>query len=119
MSLPLLQEQGGALSGLVRGAGLGLQQAMPSIAEMILNKQKQKQMMEAFPNLFGLPQKDQKPPSYENLSPQQQEEMGSRFGDLALQMEQQTGQELKPQDLDNIWKQLQMPSSQGQQQAGQ
>jgi hypothetical protein len=43
MSLPVLQEQGGALSGLVQGLGLGLQQAMPSISEMILNKQKQNQ----------------------------------------------------------------------------
>jgi hypothetical protein len=40
MSLPLIQERGGALSGLIQGTGQGLQQAMPSIQEMIINKQR-------------------------------------------------------------------------------
>jgi len=56
MSLPILQEQGGALSGLVRGAGLGLQQAMPTIAEMILGRQKQKQQAKLLESIFGTSQ---------------------------------------------------------------
>ena len=43
MTLPMLQEQGGPLSGLLKGLGMGTQQALPSIQEMIINKQKQKQ----------------------------------------------------------------------------
>ncbi len=43
MTLPLLQEQSAA-GGLMQGLGLGIQQALPSISEMILNRQKQKQI---------------------------------------------------------------------------
>jgi hypothetical protein len=42
MTLPILPERGGAVSGLIQGAGLGLQQALPSIQELIMNRQKQK-----------------------------------------------------------------------------
>lgn len=51
MNLPILQEQGGALSGLLQGATAGLQQAMPTIQELILNRMKQKQAADLFPQL--------------------------------------------------------------------
>lgn len=53
MSLPLLQERGGALSGLLTGVGQGLQAAMSSIQEMILNKQKQKQQQALLKSILG------------------------------------------------------------------
>lgn len=57
MTLPLIKEPGGAFSGFLEGAGLGMQQAMPSIQEMIMNKQKQKQSQELLqkilPQMFG------------------------------------------------------------------
>lgn len=43
MTLPMIQEQPGAFGSLVQGAGLGLQQAIPSIQDMIVNKRQQKE----------------------------------------------------------------------------
>jgi hypothetical protein len=77
MTLPILQERGGALGGLVQGAGQGLAQAMPSIAEMILNKQKQQQIAKAFPNLFGMTSQPQNAP---NLAVQTQQQMAPELG---------------------------------------
>lgn len=91
MGLPILQERGGALSGLVQGIGQGLQQAMPSIQEMILNRQKQKQI-QAILNPQG-----QQPPV-------DRDEM---FRNLALSLEQQSGQDMQPKDLDVLWSEMQ------------
>jgi len=52
MTLPTIQERGGAFSGLLQGLGMGVQQSLPTISELILNKQKQQQISEAFPNIF-------------------------------------------------------------------
>lgn len=52
MTLPLLQERGGALSGLLQGVGQGLQQVGPSIQELILNKQKEKQKQQLLQSIL-------------------------------------------------------------------
>ena len=110
MTLPILPERT-KLGGLMEGLKLGTQQALPAISELIMQHQKQKQIQEAFPSLFG-GVSQQAAPSYEKLAPQQQEQVGSQFGDLALQLEQQTGEEIKPEHLDQLWSQLQMPQAQ-------
>jgi len=83
MTLPLLKEQGGALSGFIQGSRQGLEQAMPSIQEMILNKQKQQNLKESFPNLFGTSGKQQNAP---DLAMQGQAQQSP---DLGMQSAQQ------------------------------
>lgn len=51
MTLPMIQEEGGALSNLLKGLSVGTQQAMPSIQEMIVNRAKQKQRQELLKGL--------------------------------------------------------------------
>lgn len=57
MSLPLIQEEGGPLSNLLKGLSVSAQQTMPSIQEMIMNRSKQKQtqalLKQILPEMFG------------------------------------------------------------------
>src|ERR1700690_2744777 len=53
MTLPLLQERGGALNNLIQGASQGLQQAMPSIQDMIMSRMQQKQKQQQIQSILG------------------------------------------------------------------
>ena len=53
MTLPTLQEAPSALGSLVQGLGVGMQQSLPSINEMILNRQKNKQQQDFLSRFSG------------------------------------------------------------------
>ena len=100
MTLPMLQERPGALGSLVQGAGLGLQQSLSSIPEMIYAKQKKDMMA----NILNQGRQQSVAP---NLSIDDE-----GFKNLALNIERETGQELSPQALDMLWNNIQQSSSQ-------
>lgn len=54
MTLPLLQEAPNALGSLVQGLGLGMQQSLPSIGEMISNSQRQKARQQQIQQILGM-----------------------------------------------------------------
>lgn len=68
MTLPMLQEPPGALGSLVQGLGVGLQQSLPSINEMIVNRQKQKQQEALLSKL--IPQGEQGQPGAQGMGGQ-------------------------------------------------
>ena len=106
MTLPMLQEQPSALGSFVQGANVGMQQALPSIQEMIYAKQKRDMMA----NILNQGRQQSAAP---NLSIHDES-----FKNLAMNIEQQTGQELTPQDLDFLWNNLQQSNPQQMQNQG-
>lgn len=109
--LPLL-ETPSFLGGLGKGLNVGLEKSAQSIQEILSEKRKQKKQ-EAFLRSIGLfPKQEgssfpsggtQGPSSMAGLEMPQKEEL---FRSLASQLEQQTGKELQPADLDQLWKGL-------------
>lgn len=114
MTLPTLQERGGLLSGLTQGVGQGLQQAMPSIAELILTKQKQKQNIDLLEKIRGRqPTNNINPPN-----PMQSLEMdqGNKIG-AQLLFKRDSGEDLSPQELNFLNQQMQQKPQLGMEKA--
>lgn len=103
MTLPTLQERGGVLGGLVEGIGQGFQQAMPSIQEMILTKQKQKQNIDLLQKIRGTQQQgNNTPPNpMQNLGMDQNKKIGAN---LLFKMD--SGEDLNPQEMNFLHQQM-------------
>lgn len=94
--LPIL-ETPSFLGGLGKGLSVGIPQGVQSITDMLQTRKKEK-MIQSILN----PQSQQQQST--QGSPVDKDEL---FRNLAMNIEQETGQDLQPADLDKLWQQIQ------------